>query len=147
MEKLELNYQEIQAVLPHRHPFLLIDKIVDGEAGQFAVGHKAISGNDPIFQGHFPGQPIYPGVLQVEALAQVGAVALLSLEENKGKIALFAGLGKVRFKSLVKPGDLLELSCRFTGTKGPIGYAEGEARIDGKLACKAELMFALMTEE
>ncbi len=144
MQQLKLNYQEIQEVLPHRYPFLLIDKIVDGEVGQWAQGVKAISGNEAVFQGHFPGEPIFPGVLQIEALAQVGAVALLSVPENRGQIALFAGLDKVRFKGLVRPGDLLELSCRFTGQKGPIGYATGEAKVDGKIVCRAELLFALM---
>ncbi len=140
---MQLNSNEIEAILPHRYPFLLVDKIIDGEAGKWTKGIKCVSANEMHFMGHFPGQHIMPGVLIIEALAQTGAVALLMEEENKGKLALFGGIKNARFKRQVRPGDCLELYCELTARKGPVGFAKAEARVDGELAVRAELTFAL----
>ena len=120
-----------------------VDKIVDCVPGQSAVGRKCVTANEPFFQGHFPGFKVMPGVLIIEALAQVGAVAILTEEGNQGKLALFGGIKNARFKQQVRPGDVLELSCQLTARRGPVGFGTAEARVDGKLACKAELTFAL----
>ena len=140
---MELNIDQIEAILPHRYPFLLVDKITECVPGEGAKGLKCVTANEPFFQGHFPGFKVMPGVLIIEALAQVGAAAILTEEENKGKLALFGGIKNARFKRQVRPGDLLELSCRLTARKGPVGFGTAEARVDGKLACRAELTFAL----
>ncbi len=138
-----LTTQEIMAIIPHRYPFLLIDRILELEPGVRAVGEKLVSIGEPYFQGHFPDYPVMPGVLQVEALAQTACVAALVLPENKGKIGLFAGLDKVRFKRLVRPGDTLRLEVRFEKIRMGIGKGKGVATVDGQLACEAELIFAL----
>ncbi len=135
--------KEIMEIIPHRHPFMLIDTIEELEEGVRAVGRKCVSFNEPFFAGHFPGNPVMPGVLIVEALAQVGAVALLGQPEWKGKTAYFAGINKARFKQKVLPGDVLMLETKITKVKGPIGVGEAVATVDGKVACKAELMFAI----
>ena len=140
---MELNSNQIQAILPHRYPFALVDKITDYEPGKFAKGIKCVSVNEMQFCGHFPEYHVMPGVLIVEALAQVGAVAILSVEENKGKIAFFAGINNCKFKQQVTPGDVLELECTLTKQKGPIGIGEAIARVNGKIAVKAELTFAV----
>lgn len=140
---MELNSNQIQAILPHRYPFALVDKITDYQPGEFAKGIKCVSVNEMQFCGHFPQQHVMPGVLIVEALAQVGAVAILSLEENKGKIALFAGINNCKFKQQVIPGDVLELECTLTKKKGPIGIGEAIAKVNGKIAVRAELTFAV----
>lgn len=140
---MELNIDQIEAILPHRYPFLLVDRIVECTPGEGAKGIKCVTANEPFFQGHFPGNKVMPGVLIIEALAQVGAAAILTEENNRGKLALFGGIKNARFKRQVRPGDVLELSCRLTARKGPVGYGEAEARVDGKLACRAELTFAL----
>ena len=140
---MELDIEQLEALLPHRWPFLLVDRISDCVPGRSARGIKCVSANEPFFQGHFPGYKVMPGVLILEALAQVGAVALLSEPENRGKLALFGGIKNARFKRQVRPGDVLELSCQLTARKGPVGFGTAEARVDGKLACKAELTFAL----
>lgn len=137
-----LSSVEIQKIIPHRYPFLLIDKITHLEEMR-AVGIKAVSGNEAFFQGHFPGMPVMPGVLIVEALAQVGAVCLLSKPEFSSKIAFFAGIDKVRFRQQVKPGDVLELEVELTKLKGPIGVGKATAKVDGKIVCSGELMFAI----
>ena len=139
----KLNIEEIEAILPHRAPFLLLDTVEELVPGEYAVARKCVSANEPFFQGHFPGYKVMPGVLIVEALAQTGAVALLSLPENKGKIVLFGGIKNCRFKTQVRPGDVLTLTCRLTNRKGPIGIGEVEATIEGKTAVKAELTFAI----
>lgn len=138
-----LDARQIQEIIPHRYPFLLVDKISELEPAKRAVGLKNVSINEPFFQGHFPNYPVMPGVLIVEALAQVGAVAILSLEENRGKIAFFAGLEKVRFRNQVKPGDVLTLEVEMTRLRGKVGKGKGIARVGEDVAVEAELMFAI----
>src|SRR5438552_18715305 len=140
---VQLSNVEIQALIPHRYPFLMVDKIVEMEWGKRAVGIKNVTANEPFFQGHFPGYPVMPGVLQVEAIAQVGAVAVLGMPENRGKIAFFAGLDEVRFKRQVVPGDVLRIEVTLTRVRGLIGQGTGEATVDGQLACRGSFMFAL----
>lgn len=135
--------QEIMEILPHRHPFLLIDTIEELEPGKRAVGKKCVTFSEPYFAGHFPGNPVMPGVLIIEALAQTGAAAILSLPENRGKTAYFAGIDKAKFKQMVRPGDVLTLETQIIRTKGPIGVGEAVATVDGKLVAKAELTFAI----
>ncbi len=133
---------EIRDILPHRYPFLLVDRIVELEADRI-VGIKNVTANEPFFTGHFPEFPVMPGVLIVEALAQCGAVAMLSLPANQGRLAFFAGIDKVRFKRQVVPGETLRLECVITRTRGPIGFGEAKASVDGQLAVSGELMFAI----
>lgn len=140
---MELNSNQIQEIIPHRYPFLLVDRIIDMEPGKKAKGIKCVSANEMQFMGHFPEKHVMPGVLIIEALAQTGAVAILSEEKNKGKIALFAGIKSARFKKQVVPGDVLELNCEIIASKGPIGVGKAEAYVDGKLAVSAELTFAI----
>ncbi|HHO6230560.1 TPA: 3-hydroxyacyl-ACP dehydratase FabZ [Staphylococcus aureus] len=137
------DYNQIKQIIPHRQPFLLIDKVVEYEEGQRCVAIKQVSGNEPFFQGHFPEYAVMPGVLITEALAQTGAVAILNSEENKGKIALFAGIDKCRFKRQVVPGDTLTLEVEITKIKGPIGKGNAKATVDVQLACSCELTFAI----
>lgn len=138
-----LDIKDIMNILPHRYPFLLVDRVSEMVEGESAKGYKNITMNEPFFQGHFPGEPVMPGVLMVEALAQVGAVALLSKEEYQGKIVYFAGIDNVRFKRKVVPGDRLDLEVTITKLRGPIGKGEGKAYVDGELACSCTLMFAV----
>ena len=138
-----LNIDEIKKIIPHRYPFLLVDRITELEIGKRAVGIKNVTANEPFFQGHFPEYPIMPGVLIVEAMAQVGAVAMLSVEENKGKIGVFAGIDKVKFKREVRPGDTLRMEVEMTRLRGSIGKANARAYVGDELACKGELTFAL----
>jgi 3-hydroxyacyl-[acyl-carrier-protein] dehydratase len=138
-----MDIDEIKKIIPHRYPFLLVDRVEEVTEGQGAVGYKSVTANEEFFNGHFPDYPVMPGVLIVEALAQVGAVALLSKEENQGKLALFAGIDKVRFKKQVRPGDVLRLEVRITKERGPIGFGEATATVDGEIACTGELMFAI----
>jgi 3-hydroxyacyl-[acyl-carrier-protein] dehydratase len=136
-----LGRAEIEAILPHRPPFLLLDEVVELEPGSRVVARKTVREED--CAGHFPGNPIMPGVLMVEALAQAGAVAVLSEDENRGKLALFAGIDDVRFKRLVRPGDELTLTCEIDQIRGPIGRGKARATVDGTLAVRGTLMFAV----
>lgn len=138
-----MDIQEIKDVIPHRYPFLLVDKVLEVEEEKRVVGLKNVTANEPFFQGHFPDYPVMPGVLIVEALAQVGAIAVLGMEQNKGKLGFLAGVDKCRFKRQVKPGDQLKLEVEITRLKGPIGKGKGIATVDGEVACEAEIMFAI----
>lgn len=140
------DYNEIKEIIPHRQPFLLIDRVVEYEAGERCVAIKQVSGNEPFFQGHFPDYAVMPGVLITEALAQTGAVAILNSEENKGKLALFAGIDKCRFKKQVTPGDTLRLEVEITKMRGPIGKGNAKGTVDGQLACSCELTFAIQAK-
>src|SRR5699024_3549626 len=133
----------IKEIIPHRYPFLLVDKVTEMEEGKRVVGLKNVSANEPFFEGHFPEYPVMPGVLILEALAQVGAIAVLDMEENKGKIGFLAGVDKCRFKKEVKPGDQLQLEVEILRMKGPIGKGKGIAKVDVKVACEAEITFAI----
>ncbi|MFD2683215.1 3-hydroxyacyl-ACP dehydratase FabZ [Bacillus seohaeanensis] len=138
-----LTIDQIKEIIPHRYPFLLVDRILEVEEGQKAVGIKNVTANEEFFNGHFPDYPVMPGVLIVEALAQVGAVAMLKKEENRGRLAFFTGIDKCRFKRQVKPGDQLRLEVEMTRFKGAIGKGKGIATVDGEVACELEMMFAL----
>ena len=137
------NSEQIKEIIPHRYPFLLVDKVTEVEEGKRIVGYKNVTINEPFFQGHFPEYPVMPGVLIVEALAQVGAISVLQQEENKGKIGFLAGIDKCRFKRQVVPGDQLKLEVEIIRIKGPIGKGKGTATVNGELACQAEIMFAV----
>lgn len=138
-----LDAQQIQAIIPHRYPFLLVDRIVEIEYGVRAVGIKNVTMNEPFFQGHFPTYPVMPGVLVVEALAQVGAVSLLGTEEHRGKMAFFAGIDGLRFKRQVRPGDTLRLEVQIGRMRRGVGSGSAIATVDGELAVRGELMFAV----
>ena len=135
--------KEIMDIIPHRYPFLLIDTIEELEPGERALGKKCVSVNEPFFQGHFPGNPVMPGVLIMEALAQVGAVAILSKPEFKGRTAYFAGIDKARFRQKVIPGDVLMLETTIIKSKGPIGIGQAVAKVNDKKVAEAELTFAI----
>ena len=141
--KATLGRAEIEAILPHREPFLLIDEVVELEPGERVVARKTVRPDEWYLAGHFPGRPIMPGVIMVEALAQAGAVAVLAEEENRGKLALFAGIDDVRFKRIVEPGDELELECRLEAVRGAIGKGKATAKVDGELAARGTLTFAV----
>lgn len=138
-----LDINEIQKIIAHRHPFLLIDRILEVEEGKSAVGLKNVSMNEPYFAGHFPGFPVMPGVLIVEALAQVGAVAILKCEQYKNKLAMFAGIDEFRFRGQVYPGDVLRLEVQITRMKGIVGKGHAVASVDGKVVAEGGIMFAL----
>ena len=139
-----LNKEEIKKIIPQREPFLMIDEVEQYVPGESCTAYKKVREEEYYFKGHFPGNPIMPGVLIVESLAQTGAVAILSMEENKGKNALFGGIDKLRFKKQVVPGDVLKLEVKIIKRKGPIGIGEAIATVDGKLAVKGELTFAIV---
>ncbi len=140
--KRSLSAAEIRDLIPHRYPFLLVDRIEEVEPGVRAVGVKNVTQNEPFFQGHFPDYPVMPGVLIVEAMAQVGAVGVMSVEEYRGKLALFAGIDGVRFRRQVVPGDVLTMEVEIERLKGKIGRGKGRATVGGERVCEAELMFA-----
>ena len=142
-EPRSLDSQAIAALLPHRYPFALVDRILDYEPGQWAIGRKCVTRNEEFFNGHFPGNPVMPGVLLLEALAQTGAVAALSLPENRGKLALFGGIKEARFRRQVTPGDVLTLHCELVEQRGPVGLGKASAWVAGKCAVTAQLTFVL----
>ncbi len=139
---MNLGPAEIRGLIPHRYPFLLVDRIEELEPGARAVGIKNVTQNEPFFQGHFPDYPVMPGVLIVEAMAQVGAVGVMVNEEYRDKLALFAGIDNVRFRRQVIPGDVLRMEVEIVRLKGRIGRGKGRATVDGEKACEADLMFA-----
>lgn len=139
-----LNKEEIKNIIPQREPFLMIDEVEEYIPGESCIAYKNVSEDEYYFKGHFPGNPIMPGVLMVEALAQTGAVAILSMEENKGRNALFGGINNLKFKKQVVPGDRLKLEVKIIKKKGPIGIGEAIATADGKVAVKGELTFAIV---
>ena len=138
-----LTVKEIMEIIPHRQPFLLLDTVEELIPGKRAVAKKCVTYNEPFFQGHFPGEPVMPGVLIIEALAQAGAVAILSKEENRGKTAYFAAIDSAKFKKKVIPGDILILETEIIKSKGPMGIGKATATVDGKLAVTAQLTFAI----
>lgn len=142
-----LTIDEIKQIIPHRYPFLLVDKILEVEEGVRAVGIKNVTGNEEFFNGHFPDYPVMPGVLVVEALAQVGAVAMLKKEENRGRLAFFTGIDKCRIRRQVRPGDVLKLEVEMTRVRGTMGKGKAVASVDGEVAVEAEIMFALGAKE
>ncbi|MDQ3821803.1 MAG: 3-hydroxyacyl-ACP dehydratase FabZ [Actinomycetota bacterium] len=135
--------EQIEEILPHREPFLLIDEVLELEPGGHVVARKTVRADEWYLAGHFPGRPVMPGVLIVEAMAQTGAVAVLSEEQNRGRLALFAGIDDVRFKRIVEPGDELELRCDLERIRGPIGRGRASARVGGELAARGTLTFAV----
>ena len=138
-----LNSDQIQEIIPHRPPFLLVDRITEMEEGKWAKGYKCVTSGEAFFRGHFPGKQIMPGVLIVEALAQTGAVAIMSLPENKGKLAVFGGIKNCRFRGMVVPGDVLELYCELTAVRGPVGFGKGVAKVDGKVVAEGDISFVI----
>jgi len=143
---MQLDLEQIKGILPHRAPFLLIDRVLEYEAGVWAHARKCVTADEPFFAGHFPQKAVMPGVLILEALAQTGAIALLSEPANAGKIAFFGGIKQARFRAPVVPGDVLDLKCTLTKRRGPIGFGEAQAFVDDKLVCQAEISFALQGE-
>ena len=139
-----LKKEEIKEIIPQREPFLMIDEVEKYTPGESAIAYKYVNQEEWYFKGHFPGNPIMPGVLIAESLAQTGAIAILSVEENKGKNALFGGIDKLRFKKQVVPGDVLKLEVKIIKQKGPVGVGEAIATVDGKVAAKGELTFAIV---
>lgn len=141
------NIKEIMDFIPHRYPFLLIDRVTEHEERKLIKGYKNISMNEALFQGHFPGEPIFPGVLQLEAMAQLGGVLLAHMPEADGKLMVFAGIDKVRFRRMVVPGDRLDMECELTKFRSPIGKANCKAFVNGEVAVEAELMFSLVDKD
>ena len=140
---LPLGKAELEAILPHRDPFLLIDEVIELEPGKRAVARKTVRADEWFLAGHFPGRPIMPGVLMVEGLAQTGAVIVLTVEENRGKMVLFGGIDAIRFKRVVEPGDTLEYVCELEAMRGPVGRGKIKATVDGKLAVRGTLTFVV----
>ncbi|WP_286312329.1 3-hydroxyacyl-ACP dehydratase FabZ [Romboutsia ilealis] len=138
-----LTVKEIKEILPHRYPFLMIDRVEEIVLGQSARGYKNVSANEEFFNGHFPEHPVMPGVLILEALAQLGAIAILSMEEHKGKLEFLVGADKVKWRKQVVPGDKLDLHIEIVKMRGPIGIGKGTATVDGKVVCEGEIMFSI----
>lgn len=142
-EKIEMTAEEIQAVLPHRYPMLLVDKVLELVPGESITAQKNVTINEEFFQGHFPGNPVMPGVLIVESLAQAGAIALLKMDRFAGKTPYFGGVDKVKFRRMVRPGDVLKLEVKLDKLKENIGSAHALATVDGEKACSADLLFLI----
>ncbi|MEF2292914.1 MULTISPECIES: 3-hydroxyacyl-ACP dehydratase FabZ [Virgibacillus] len=138
-----MDVEQIKEIIPHRYPFLLVDRVTEIEEGKRVAGLKNVTANEPFFQGHFPEYAVMPGVLIIDALAQLGAIAILGKEENRGKIGFLAGVDNCRFKRQVRPGDQLQMEVEILRLKGPIGKGKAVAKVDGELACEAEIMFAI----
>lgn len=138
-----LDIKEIMSIIPHRSPFLLVDRVEEMEVGKRIVAKKCVSYNEPFFTGHFPQEPVMPGVLIIEALAQAGAVCALSAEENRGKIAFLGGVNKAKFRGKVVPGDVLTLEVEMVKIKGPVGVGKGTAKVDGKVVASGEITFMI----
>lgn len=141
---MSLNIEQIMEILPHRYPMLLVDRVEEIEPGKRAVGYKNVTINEQIFQGHYPGKPIMPGVLMVEALAQLGGVAILSLDKYKGKKPILGGIKNARFRRMVVPGDVLKLEVEIVKVKGPAGIGKGIATVNGEKAVEAEITFMIV---
>lgn len=137
------NANQIREILPHRYPFLLIDKVVDIIDDKKVIAIKCVTQNEPFFQGHFPQEPVMPGVLQLEIMAQAGAIAILRKEENRGKLAIFAGANNVRWRKKIVPGDVLEIEVELTKQKGAFGFGVGVIKVEGEVACQAEISFVV----
>ncbi len=140
---MELKSDEIKKIIPHRYPFLLIDKVTDMKPGEWVEAIKCVSANEMYFMGHFPQKQIMPGVLIIEALAQAGAVAILSMPQNKGKVAVFGGIKNCRFRRQVTPGDVLHLYCEISQIRGTVGFGKAMAKVDGEIAVQGEITFAI----
>lgn len=138
-----MDVEQIKEIIPHRYPFLLVDRVTEIEEGKRVAGLKNVTVNEPFFQGHFPEYAVMPGVLIIEALAQLGAISILGKEENRGKIGFLAGIDNCRFKRQVRPGDQLQMEVEILRLKGPIGKGKAVAKVDGEVACEAEIMFAI----
>ena len=145
-EIIKFNIMEITKMIPHRYPFLLVDRITECKPGEYCKGYKNVTANEEFFQGHFPDNPIMPGVLQIEAMAQLSAGVVMMKPEYKGKLVLFAGIDKARFKNVVRPGDRLDMESKLLMVKGPILKAVVQAFVEGKLTVKAELMFSVIDQ-
>lgn len=143
---MQLSNDQIRQILPHRYPFLLLDRVIGYEPGQWAKAIKCVSAGEPFFQGHFPTQSMMPGVLVLEAIAQAGAVALLTMPENQGRLAVFGGVKNARFLRRVTPGDVLELECSIIRSRGGVGIGVGVARVGDNIVCRAELTFAITAD-
>ncbi len=139
-----LDKEQIKKIIPHREPFLFVDEIIEMEAGKYAKGIKYVRKDEYYFKGHFPNDPIMPGVIIIETIAQVGAISLLSIDAFKGRNALFGGIDKARFKRIVRPGDILEIEIKIDNFKRNIGKASAQATIKEGLACRAELLFSVI---
>lgn len=142
-EKMSMDIMQIMEMIPHRYPFLLVDKITECVPGKYVKGYKNVSMNEAFFQGHFPGNPIMPGVLQIEAMAQCSAPLILTLDAYKGKLALFASMDNVRFKNIVRPGDRFDMEIELLKLKGPIGKSHAKGFVDGKLVVEADMTVAM----
>ncbi len=141
---MSLNVKQIMEIIPHRYPMLLVDRVEELEPGVRAVGYKNVTMNEPFLQGHFPGNPIMPGVLQIEAMAQLGAITLLCMDKFKGKTPLFGGIKAAKFRGMVVPGDVLKLEVEILKIKGPAGIGKGIASVDGKKVAEVQLTFMLV---
>lgn len=144
---INMNVEEIMRIIPHRYPFLMVDRIIELVPGEKAVGIKNLTINEPFFAGHFPEKPVMPGVLMIEAMAQVGACSLLSQTEHRGKIAMFAGVDRIRFRRSALPGETLLISTEIAAVKGNIGKGKGKITVDGETVCSGEFMFALVDDQ